>query len=327
MSISPGPRRSSPRRAATRSSRWRSSPARQPSCAGSTRRRTCSATSWPAPIRPRPGSRRSPTATGSSRGRSSSGSSARYRQFGLYETAFLGMLAQSTGWATAARDGRRRRRPRARHQLRGAPHPPGHHRRPRLRGDRRRLRRGVDAGRRPAGRPGPDRDDAPFARPDLRRHGRGGRSRSTATSPPDVPRIVLVDTFKDEAEEALRVAHALGDRLYGIRLDTPSERGRVTADLVHEVRARLDQEGFEHVRIVVSGGLNPDRIQLLQGRRRAGRFVRGRLVHQRRHADRLHRRHQGDRRPADRQARPDPAASPIRRASSRSILASLPGIR
>ena len=28
---------------------------------------------------------------------------ARYRQFGLYETAVLGMLAQSTGWATAAR--------------------------------------------------------------------------------------------------------------------------------------------------------------------------------------------------------------------------------
>ena len=77
----------------------------------------------------------------------------------------------------------------------------------------------------------------------------------------DVPRIVLVDTFKDEAEEALRVAHALGDRLYGIRLDTPSERGRVTADLVHEVRARLDQEDYQHVRIVVSGGLNPDRIR------------------------------------------------------------------
>ena len=78
---------------------------------------------------------------------------------------------------------------------------------------------------------------------------------------PEVARIVLVDTFKDEAEEALRVAHALGDKLYGIRLDTPSERGRVTADLVHEVRARLDQEGYQHVRIVVSGGLTPDRIQ------------------------------------------------------------------
>jgi nicotinate phosphoribosyltransferase len=77
---------------------------------------------------------------------------------------------------------------------------------------------------------------------------------------PEVPRIVLVDTFKDEAEEALRVARALGDRLYGVRLDTPSERGRVTVDLVKEVRARLDQAGFTHVRIVVSGGLNPDRI-------------------------------------------------------------------
>jgi nicotinate phosphoribosyltransferase len=79
--------------------------------------------------------------------------------------------------------------------------------------------------------------------------------------PPDVPRIVLVDTFRDEAEEALRVAHALGDRLYGIRLDTPSERGRVTADLVTEIRARLDLEGYGHVRIVVSGGLTPDRIR------------------------------------------------------------------
>ena len=79
--------------------------------------------------------------------------------------------------------------------------------------------------------------------------------------PPDVPRIVLIDTFKDEAEEALRVAHALGDRLFGVRLDTPSERGRVTAELVHEVRARLDQAGFHHVRITVSGGLTPDRIR------------------------------------------------------------------
>ena len=77
-------------------------------------------------------------------------------------------------------------------------------------------------------------------------------------------RIVLVDTFKDEAEEALRVAHALGDRLYGIRLDTPSERGRVTADLVKEIRARLDQEGYDHVKIVVSGGLNPERIAYFQ---------------------------------------------------------------
>ena len=185
---------------------------------------------------------------------------ARYRRFGLYETAILGMLAQSTGWATAARECVDVAAPAPVISLRGAPRPPGHHRRPRLRRDRRWLRRRLDPGRRPAGRPRPDRDDAPLARPDLRRHGRGRRRPSTATSAPDVARIVLVDTFKDEAEEALRVAHALGDRLYGIRLDTPSERGRVTADLVKEVRARLDQEGYDHVKIVVSGGLNPERI-------------------------------------------------------------------
>ena len=60
----------------------------------------------------------------------------------------------------------------------------------------------------------------------------------------DVLRIVLVDTFKDEAEESLRVAEALGKRLRGVRLDTPGERGGVTVDLVKEVRARLDLAGF-----------------------------------------------------------------------------------
>ncbi len=83
---------------------------------------------------------------------------------------------------------------------------------------------------------------------------------------PQVKRIALVDTFKDEAEESLRVARALGERLWGVRLDTPSERGRVTPDLVKEVRARLDQAGFTHVRIVVSGGIDPDRIRLFRAK-------------------------------------------------------------
>jgi nicotinate phosphoribosyltransferase len=79
--------------------------------------------------------------------------------------------------------------------------------------------------------------------------------------PPEVPRISLVDTFKDEAEESLRVAQALGKRLNSVRLDTPSERGRVTAELVKEVRARLDLAGFKHVKIFVSGGIDPERIR------------------------------------------------------------------
>jgi len=79
--------------------------------------------------------------------------------------------------------------------------------------------------------------------------------------PPEVPRVALVDTFKDEAEEALDVAKALRERLRGIRLDTPKERGGVTPGLVHEIRARLDQGGYSHVDIFVSGGITPERIR------------------------------------------------------------------
>ena len=78
--------------------------------------------------------------------------------------------------------------------------------------------------------------------------------------PPEISRVSLVDTFKDEAEESLRVAEALGKKLGSVRLDTPGERGRVTTDLVKEVRARLDLAGFKHVGIFVSGGLDPERI-------------------------------------------------------------------
>ncbi|HJX62034.1 MAG TPA: nicotinate phosphoribosyltransferase [Dehalococcoidia bacterium] len=79
--------------------------------------------------------------------------------------------------------------------------------------------------------------------------------------PPEVPRIVLVDTFHDEPEEALQVAEALRDRLEGVRLDTPGERGGVTPDLVKEARARLDLAGFRQVKLIVSGGVSPERIR------------------------------------------------------------------
>ncbi len=185
---------------------------------------------------------------------------ARYRAFALYETAMLGMLSQSTGWATAAR----------RCVEAAAPQPVisfgARHVHPDITDvlDYAAIVGGCVGASTPAG--------AKLA--GLNPTGTmphslvlifGDTVRAAEAfdrdMPPDVPRIVLVDTFKDEAEEALRVAHALGDRLYGIRLDTPSERGRVTADLVTEIRARLDMEGFGHVTIVVSGGLNPDRIR------------------------------------------------------------------
>jgi len=79
--------------------------------------------------------------------------------------------------------------------------------------------------------------------------------------PADIPRVSLVDTFINEVEESLRVANALGDKLNAVRLDTPEELGGVTTDLVKEVRNRLDIAGFKHVGIFVSGGLDPERIR------------------------------------------------------------------
>lgn len=84
-----------------------------------------------------------------------------------------------------------------------------------------------------------------------------------AAIPKGIGRIYLVDTFKDECEETLRLAEALGDKLDAVRLDTPGERGGVTVDLVREVRCRLDSASFGRVKIVVSGGLTPERIKLL----------------------------------------------------------------
>ncbi|SHJ21638.1 nicotinate phosphoribosyltransferase [Geosporobacter subterraneus DSM 17957] len=81
--------------------------------------------------------------------------------------------------------------------------------------------------------------------------------------PENHKRIVLVDTFKDEVEESIRIASVLKDRLFGIRLDTPSERGGVTPHLVRELRSKLDHAGFHHVKIFVSGGLTPDKIRSL----------------------------------------------------------------
>ncbi|MBI4336532.1 MAG: nicotinate phosphoribosyltransferase [Chloroflexi bacterium] len=79
--------------------------------------------------------------------------------------------------------------------------------------------------------------------------------------PPEVSRVALVDTFKDEVEETLRVASALKEKLRAVRLDTPAERGRVTPELVNEVRAHLDLNGFKHVEVFVSGGITPERIR------------------------------------------------------------------
>ena len=185
---------------------------------------------------------------------------ARYRAFALYETAVLGMLSQSTGWATAAR----------RCVEAAAPQPVisfgARHVHPDITDvlDYAAIVGGCVGASTPAGaRLAGLNPTGTMPHSLVLIFGDTVRAAEAfdRDMPPDVPRIVLVDTFKDEAEEALRVANALGDRLYGIRLDTPSERGRVTPQLVTEIRARLDQAGFKHVTITVSGGLTPERIR------------------------------------------------------------------
>ncbi len=80
----------------------------------------------------------------------------------------------------------------------------------------------------------------------------------------DVPRIMLVDTFCDEREEALMAARLLGDRLWGVRLDTPSSRRGSMRRIVEEVRWTLDLHGYKHVKIIVSGGLDEDSVRELR---------------------------------------------------------------
>jgi len=88
----------------------------------------------------------------------------------------------------------------------------------------------------------------------------------------DMNVTVLVDFANDSVTTALEVAEALGEDLWGIRLDTSDklvdeglrrrgdETTGVNADLVRLVRSELDAHGHERVRIVVSGGFTAERI-------------------------------------------------------------------
>jgi nicotinate phosphoribosyltransferase len=86
---------------------------------------------------------------------------------------------------------------------------------------------------------------------------------------------VLVDFENDSVGTALAVADALGDDLWGVRLDTSEtmvdrsligEMGDfrptgVNPRLVHRVREALDAAGHPRVRIVVSGGFDAAKIR------------------------------------------------------------------
>jgi nicotinate phosphoribosyltransferase len=92
---------------------------------------------------------------------------------------------------------------------------------------------------------------------------------------PDVRLISLVDFHNDCVQTSLEVAEALGDRLYGVRLDTSemlvdrslwNQMGQfkpigVNPQLVWNVRRALDTAGYQKVKIVASGGFTVERIR------------------------------------------------------------------
>ena len=104
-------------------------------------------------------------------------------------------------------------------------------------------------------------------------------TRALAAHLSDEVRIVsLVDFDNDSVATSLAVARAMGERLWGVRLDTSGTmvdrsmagemgdfdpRG-VNPRLVHKVRDALDGAGFGHVRIVASGGFNAAKIRAFE---------------------------------------------------------------
>ena len=93
-------------------------------------------------------------------------------------------------------------------------------------------------------------------------------------APGDFNVTVLVDFENNSVATALDVARVLGDRLWAVRLDTSEslvdrslwpELGDfrptgVNERLVRKVRAALDEDGHERVKIVVSGGFTIEKI-------------------------------------------------------------------
>src|SRR5438105_6229720 len=107
-----------------------------------------------------------------------------------------------------------------------------------------------------------------------------GATKFAEWAPEDLNVVVLVDFENDSVSTALEVARALGPRLWGVRLDTSeslvdrslwSELGDfkptgVNERLVRKVREALDRDGFERIKIVVSGGFTVEKIREFEER-------------------------------------------------------------
>ena len=180
--------------------------------------------------------------------------SGRYRDFAVYETAILGFLCHASGVATAAAQmklaaggrpvfsfGSRRQHPAIAAMI-----------------ERAAWIGGVDGASNtcaPAGIPLAGTMPHAFVMC-YPREEEAWRAFDRGAGP-EVPRIMLADTFSDEADEAVRAA---ASGATAVRLDTPrSRRGDMRA-IIEEVRWELDVHGYPDVKIFLSGGLSRDEV-------------------------------------------------------------------
>ena len=76
-----------------------------------------------------------------------------------------------------------------------------------------------------------------------------------------VSRVALADTFNDERVEVIQALEAIGEKLSGVRLDTPSSRRGSLEDIVREIKWELKLRGREDVKIFLSGGLTEETVK------------------------------------------------------------------
>lgn len=185
---------------------------------------------------------------------------ASYGSFGLYEPALCGILAHSTGWATASRE--------CVDAAAGIPviSIGARHVHPTVAGvmDYAATVGGCVscsttlgaklAGTTPMGTISPNialiMGDTVRAMQAFEKH-----------MPPEVSRVAPVSVIRDETEESIGLARILRQHLRGVILDASYTRGGVSPYTVKEVRARLDLAGHTHVEIFVRGNLNGERIK------------------------------------------------------------------
>jgi nicotinate phosphoribosyltransferase len=183
-----------------------------------------------------------------------------YSSFGLYETAICGILADSTGWATAAND-----------LVRAANGIPmvsvgAHNVHPSVAPimDYSAVVGGCESVSTVLGNK--LSNTVPIATVSgalLQLMGDPGKAaaafdRSVA---PDIPRVAYVDPRGDVVAQTVAIAHLMKDRLDAVRLARTPGATPIPLEAIKQVREQLDAIGANRVEIILSGPMTPQRIK------------------------------------------------------------------